>query len=118
MAAFAGFIAYSASPTTLGEVIETAISNKALGIGAFRTWRAMDIAGRFIADEIQQEIDAGDLFVGDISVLNFNVIYEIGYAIGKKKRVIITRNLSITGKSTEITDLGVFDTIGYKDYAT
>ena len=118
MTTISGFIGYSAAPTDIGDVIEAALENKALGVQHFRTWRAMDIAGRFIADEIQQEIDSGEVLVGDISVLNFNVIYEIGYAIGKKKRIVIARNTTIAGKSTEIQDLGIFDTLGYKDYTT
>jgi hypothetical protein len=113
-----GFIGYSAAPVEIGVAIEEAHKNKAFGLGQFKTWRALDIAGRFIADEVQQQIDAGDVFVGDISVLNFNVVYEIGYAIGRKKRVIITRNSFVAGKSTEIQDVGIFDTIGYKDYST
>lgn len=118
MADTSGFIAYSAAPDLIGETIESAISNKALGLATFRTWRAMDIAGRFIADEIQQEIDEGEVLVGDISVLNFNVVYEIGYAIGKQKRVVITRNLAVDRTATEIQDVGIFDTLGYRTYST
>ena len=52
----------------------------------------------------------------DISVLNFNVTYEIGYAIGKGKRVLLTKNRSIQEGSPTIREVGIFDTLGYKEY--
>lgn len=113
-----GFIAYPAEPIELGATIESALESKVYGLDRFRTWKAMDIAGRFIVDEVQQEIDTSNVLIADISVLNFNVTFEVGYAIGRKKRVVITRNATIVGDSTEIQDLGIFDTIGYRDYST
>lgn len=55
-------------------------------------------------------------FVADISVLNFNVTYEIGYAIGKKKRILLTKNSSIQEIEPYIREVGIFDTIGYSSY--
>ena len=48
--------------------------------------------------------------------LNFNVTYEIGYAIGKQKRLILTRNRALRSDDSQIAELGIFDTLGYLDY--
>src|SRR6185312_8367756 len=50
------------------------------------------------------------------SILNFNVTYEVGYAIGLGKRVILVRNKAIAADETELKRVGIFDTLGYLQY--
>ncbi len=78
----------------------------------------MDIPGRFIIEEVLTSIDDADILVADISRLNFNVTYEIGYAIGKKKRILLIKNKAIRQEGTRIDDIGIFDTIGYREYSS
>jgi hypothetical protein len=54
--------------------------------------------------------------VADVSALNFNVAYEVGYAIGIGRRIVLTRNRSIASDETEFRRVGVFDTLGYLTY--
>lgn len=109
-----GFYAYASSPNIIGETIEAAIGSTNLKI---HSWRAMDILGHFISEEVFSNIDSSDFLVADISILNFNVTYEIGYAIGKHKRVILTKNKSIKDVHPTIREVGIFDTLGYQQYA-
>jgi hypothetical protein len=51
-----------------------------------------------------------------ISGTGSNVTFEIGYAIAKSKRLLVTRNSSIT-RDPLIDLVGIFDTLGYKEYA-
>lgn len=112
-----GFYAYASSPTEIGQSIEEAVSsinsNADLSV---ETWKALDVVGHFISEEVLEGIDSCDFLVADISVLNFNVIYEIGYAIGKGKRILLTRNKSIREGNITIREVGIFDTLGYKEY--
>jgi hypothetical protein len=49
--------------------------------------------------------------------LNFNVTFEIAYAIGLGKRVHLVRNANFR-RDTELQDkIGIFDTLGFKTYA-
>ena len=57
-----------------------------------------------------------DALIADITYLNFNVTYEIGFAIGQNKRTILIRNVSIEGHANRYSEIGIFDTIGYFDY--
>jgi len=82
----------------------------------FASWRENDVAGRFIVDPILDQIAACQCLVADISTLNFNVAYEIGYAIGRGRRVILIRNKSIASDETELKRVGIFDTLGYRSY--
>lgn len=75
-----GFIAYASQPPAIGATIESAKQrvNTRCGDGTLTSWMQNDIPGRFVDDPIWQEIRKADILVADISVLNFNVIYEIG----------------------------------------
>lgn len=114
-----GFFAYPSYPDQLGETIQAAI-NEAKQYHAVEDlidWRELDIPGRFIATEVVRSIDSSDFLLADITTLNFNVTYEIGYAIGRGKRVLIVRNAAYAKAEDErIRRLGIFDSLGYKDY--
>ena len=113
-----GFYAYPAHPKDIGDTIERALTevNNTNNAITLSSWKAMDIAGHFISEEVLNGIDNCNHFIGDISVLNFNVTYEIGYAIGRKKRVVLTKNKSILEGALSIRDVGIFDTLGYAEY--
>jgi hypothetical protein len=82
----------------------------------FKSWKALDVIGHFISEQVLQEIQDSDFVAVDISVLNFNVVYEIGYAIGKGKRILLIKNSSLQERKPTIREVGIFDTLGYKNY--
>lgn len=113
-----GFFAYASEPAEVGATIERAVDNykKLNDNKAITTWKALDIVGHFIAGEVLASIDAADFLVADITELNFNVTYEIGYAIGQAKRVLLVKNRSYEPQGLKISEVGIFDTIGFKEY--
>lgn len=112
-----GFVAYSSAPLLISATIEQAVAEveQRLGRRKFDTWRDNDIAGRFVDQQVRDGIDKHDLLIADISVLNLNVAYEIGYGIGKRKRVVVIRNPAIT-QSVNLSEVGIFDTLGWVPY--
>jgi len=106
------FFAYPSNPSVIGQPIESAIKISR----NVKSWKALDIYGHFIAEEVVAGINSCNTFVADISVLNFNVTYEIGYAIGKQKRILLTNNSSIQEREPYIREVGIFDTIGHSSY--
>lgn len=118
MTSIRGFFAYASIPSEVGQTIERAVATggKAGGTPQISTWMALDIVGHFIAGEVLSGIDSADFLIADITELNFNVTYEIGYAIGKSKPVLLVRNKSFQPRSVKISDVGIFDTLGYKEY--
>jgi hypothetical protein len=117
MSGFSGFIAYPSNPSQIGRTIESAVEQlaKELGVEGFETWRETDVVGRFIANEILNKIEACDCLVADISATNFNVTYEIGFALGKQKRVLLVKQPQLAN-DTDLAEVGIFDTLGYKNY--
>lgn len=110
------FFAYPSQPQQLGTTIEAAAQSLRSGSLTAKTWREMDIAGQFIASGVMKELDDADLVVLDITRLNFNVTFEAGYAMAKHKKVLPAVNTSLKPVVKEISQLGLFDTIGYESY--
>lgn len=116
--AISGLVAYPCEPKEIGQTIcrclETIHQND-----RFRQllgWEENDIPGRFVTTEVLNRIESGSIFVADITRLNFNVVFEIGYAIGCKKRAFIVRNENIRPNDDLIRQVGIFDTLGYTTY--
>lgn len=113
------FIAYTSDPNSIGTTIETAADyfRHRSDILTATTWKESPVAGKFVATAVREQISSTDYLVADISVANFNVVYEIGYAIGKGKPVFLIRNPALLEpKESSLTSLGLLDTIGYKTY--
>jgi len=118
MAPSIGFVVYASSPDMVGQTIEGALEIYAArqGRDRFASWRENDIAGHFVVDPILDNIAASQCLVADISTLNFNVAYEIGYAIGRGKRAVLVKNKAVAMDETELRRVGIFDTLGYLTY--
>lgn len=81
-----------------------------------KTWEAMKIIGLKVDDRVREEIELSDLVVADITYGNFNVYYEVGYAIARDKPVIPAVNTAVQHASRDVQSLGLFDTIGWAAY--
>jgi hypothetical protein len=82
-----GFFAYPSEPS-ISEIIQGAVCSVNRSKQVYiKTWEQCRVAGKVIIDELCREIDQGALFCADLTTLNANVMFELGYAIGKKKRI-------------------------------
>jgi hypothetical protein len=82
----------------------------------YHLWTKNDIAGRDLVQPIQENISNSALFVADVTYLNLNVTYEVGYAIGQGKRVLLTRYRQMKGDIDLANDIGIYDTLGRHEY--
>lgn len=112
------FYAYPSEPSDIGEIIEAALNRPVVEHANIdiTSWRQADIAGVFIRDEVLKSIEASDILIADISILNFNVMYEIGYAIGQSKRLILTKLNGLKENCPTLSEVGLLDTIGFSLY--
>jgi len=113
-----GLIAYPARPEQIGSTVRRAV--EALrddGVPHQLTpWEELDVAGRFIANAVLGKIESGDVLVADVTRPNFNVAFEIGFAIGRGKPVMLIRNAALASPDDLIREVGIFDTLGYSEY--
>ena len=112
------FIAYPATPAEIGDVMRRAqaqaqIDHPALTI---TTWQRPDLGGYSIIQPIIDQIVNCDLFAADITKFNFNVTYELGYAIGLGKRVIPIVNSAFPFDQISSQKIGIYDTMIRQPY--
>ena len=113
------FFAYPGKPPALAETIEAAIDT----INRYgrdevevKGWKALNVTGKFIVDEICSAIRAADLFICDLTYPNPNVLFELGYAVICKKRIWITLDDSHDAAKTNYEKLKLLTTMGYAEY--
>jgi hypothetical protein len=72
-----GLVAYPSEPCEIGATIRRALErlHQKTPFQNLSSWEESDIPGRFIATEVLQHIENGNLFVADITRLNFNVVF-------------------------------------------
>jgi hypothetical protein len=114
--------AFFAYPSSLGEVTQAIAGAQRLASGRRRElelhlWVENDIAGRPLTDPIFERIAQSEILFADVTTINFNVTFEIGYAIGLGKRVYITRNENFRRETELIDKIGIFDTLGFQSYS-
>ena len=115
------FVAYSGRDQDHAKTILAGISKAnaaTASLTRFEPWEFNDIAGRTLVSPIVEKIDTSPFVVADVTYLNFNVVYEIGFAIGRKKKVHLIRSNAVEGDRALARSVGVFDTLGYQIFAS
>jgi hypothetical protein len=95
----AGFVAYPARDQTLADGIMDAVRKaNALPLPVlYEPWPFNDIAGNQVVSPILEKIDESPFVIADITYLNLNVVYEVGFTIGKCKRAFLVRHKPTAG---------------------
>ncbi len=108
------FFAYPSHRQSLQEAIRFAIPKlNASGLINIKAWEEYATGGKLIINTICQAIDGSKLFFADLTGLNHNVMFELGYAIARDKRIWLIFDDSIKGAKKEFEQLRVLTTIGY-----
>ncbi len=112
------FYAYPGRHTDITQTIHSAIAafNERSQAYDIEGWEKNDISGVPLTAPIFSKISNGAFLAADITYLNENVAFEIGYAIGSKKRVLLFVNSTHSGDRELASNVGIFDTLGYERY--
>jgi len=112
------FVAYASQDPLVKELIEQAVSraNAKSQLVRYEPWIFNDVSGNPVVSPILDRIDDSSFVVADITYLNRNVVYEIGFAIGRRKRAFLIRHSTTEGDRSLATEAGIFDTLGYFEY--
>lgn len=109
---------YASEPTSISDTIEATIA-KARETGVSRSWtswRDLPIAGQIIFCEVCKGMRFAKTVVADVTTLNFNIMFEIGFAVGLGAPIVPIRDASYVKDKREFEELGVLDTLGYVDF--
>src|SRR4030042_5228367 len=110
-------VAYPSTPAALSETVEEAI--KALRQGQVVDiigWKSTSVSGKFIITEICKAIDESEIFICELTDLNHNVLFELGYAIARNKRIWVILDPSIERSKSDYKKFKLLTTIGYTPY--
>ena len=117
------FYGYPFNPPFIGENIEAATdelkADRTIRQNQvrFRLWPTIRASGRVLAQTIMENIDRSHIFACDLTYPNDNVSFELGYAIGRFKRIFVSLDSSISNSAREYrrhfySSLG----LGYSSY--
>lgn len=113
------FVAYPSRDVALATIIAEGVGKANRMIGKrlrYTPWEFNDIAGNPLISPILDGIESSKFVVADITYLNPNVVYEIGFAIGKSRRCFLIQHSQTEGDKRIASEVGIFDTLGYDTY--
>jgi nucleoside 2-deoxyribosyltransferase len=112
------FFVYPSRPEPIAATVEAAAVKleRSEPTWSCITWKQLPVAGRSIFCEICKAIRRSVTVVADVTTLNFNLLFEIGFIIGLGVPVIPIRDTSYQADRRAFEELGLLDTLGYVDF--
>jgi len=112
------FFAYPANPQIIAATIETAVNGLRSTNRKWNwiSWTMLPIPGQIIFCEICKAARNSASVVCDVTTLNFNVLFELGFVIGLGLPVLPIRDTSFQINQRTFDSLGLLDTVGYIDF--
>lgn len=112
------FIAYASSLPGKGDAIEAAARELSQGgVVEAKSWTSLAVTGRPIIGAICEEIRRSDLLIADITNLNPNVLFELGFAVTLPKRLWLVFNPKVAGAKVLFDRFQLLTTVGYSPYS-
>jgi len=113
-----GLFLYPSEPSEIASAIEEAVVKLRVARPNdwWVRWRDLDVAGQVIFCTICKAMRFSKAIYVDVTTLNFNLLFEIGFALGLGVAVIPIRDTSFIRDSRQFEQLGLLDTIGYRDF--
>lgn len=113
-----GVLLYPSEPESIAYTIEQAaeILTRSNGGTSWLTWRDFRTTGQVVFCEICKTVRQTSTVVADVTTLNLNLLFEIGFALGLQVPVVPIRDTSYARDKDEFDRLGLLDTLGYLDF--
>jgi hypothetical protein len=112
-----GFFAYPSKPPIIPETIAVAVRGiNETGLANVKTWEDCRVGGKVIIHELCREIANSDFFCADITGMNPNVMFELGYAIARNKRTWLVQDTSVIESKRAFELIRILTTVGYSSY--
>ena len=113
------FFAYPTHHDAISETLRAAIQrhNSSSTAITLESWETNDISGIPISNPIFEKIASAQYVAADVTYLNENVAFEIGFTVGRHKRCLLFCNNTFEGERDLASLVGIFDTLGYENYS-
>jgi hypothetical protein len=114
-----GVVLYPSQPPQIAATIEGAADAISRASGRrWLGWRDFRTAGQVIFCAICRQVRFSGVVVADVTTLNLNLLFEIGFVLGLELPLLLIRDTSYLKDLREFDELGLLDTIGYLDFQT
>lgn len=111
------FFGYPRIPVAQREAVVAAADRlHATGALSKVLWESLSVAGRFVIDAILEAIDTAGLAAFDVTTLNHNVMFELGYAIGTGQKIWLFRDESDIEAKRKWDRVKILTTVGYSAF--
>lgn len=108
------FVAYASGNGYHAQLVKKACEAATTQDRKVTPWCELDASGSPIARSVESWVEGADSFVADVSKVNHNVTYELGFAIGLQKP---TRLIRSTHENYQpVRNIGLLDTLGHDSY--
>jgi hypothetical protein len=111
-------VLYPSEPEQLAATVEAAVRNlkEVTGNNSWVVWRDFATTGQIIFCSICKRMRFAEAVIADVTTLNFNLLFEIGFALGLDLPIIPIRDTSYVRDKHAFDELGLVDIIGYVDF--
>ena len=118
---YTGFFAFPSMPSDREGIIEKSIKqiNSQENIYNFKitSWTNIKKTSSRIISNILECIEKSDVLIGDISGLNPNVLFEIGYAFGAKKKLLLfIQGSSSSERQRDMSNIEIISGLNIEPY--
>ena len=111
------FLAYGSESPARSETLESAAEGiGASGVTEVLSWRGLNAGGTLLVSSICEAIHKCSIFIADVSTLNNNVLFELGFAIALKKRIWLLLDESVPQCRNDFDRYQLLSTVGYCGY--
>lgn len=115
---YRAFLGYSSRPELARETLHRASDLiTQIGIDA-KSWEDLAIGGQIIIASVLSAIDESDVSIFDISTLSPNVLYELGYAIGRAKRIWLLIDKTDAEAAARWGRFRLLSSVGYRGWSS
>ncbi|WIY05989.1 hypothetical protein QRX60_19895 [Amycolatopsis mongoliensis] len=114
------FFGYGAKPDDIRRTMSSLAARlgELNGVESSVSWEDLKVDGRLIVNEIESHVSKSSICVFDLTVPNLNVLFELGLAIGLKRRVVLLQSSAFQKASKRVDDeVPLLSTVGYTRYA-
>jgi hypothetical protein len=107
---------YPSTPQQIADAIETAVERGREYGSQWQTWRDLPVPGQIIFCEVCKASRFSQTVIADVTTLNFNLLFEIGFALGLGKPLIPIRDTTYIVDNRDFDELEILKTLGYVDF--
>lgn len=110
------FFGYPGSPRSIGDTMRRTVTQLGQQGVSAKSWEDLNVDGRVVISRILDQIDQSACAVFDLTELNPNVAFELGYAVARGKSIRILLDQSVTSAVQDFNELSTLKPLGYTSY--